>query len=447
MVHPRRPLLAIAAFALSWGIGCDGAKYDDDDTAAADDDATAADDDDTAADDDDTTATDDDDDSGNVDGDGDGWIADLDCDDGNPEVHPGAFDWCGDQVDQDCSGAADDATLQMLPPVLSDEPFTYAPLSVGDFRGFGFSDVAVASYQLEVHLLHGDWSGTLAGSSQVAGISDALGVFGGDFDGDGDPDLVLTRQMGCPLRQLENNGSGVFSPVGDVPCSGTPAWGAVADLDGSGTPDLVLVDPAGAALDVFLGDGAGFTPLPPYTPLVQPWDVALADFDGDAWPDLVVSSSTGGVAALQGTGVGTFTSMGEIGGAGGAEIGVAADVDGDGLDDLVAVLADGSVEVARNGGDGAFEAAVPVDIPPGGRFATEFDATGDGLPEIVVCADGGLTFLINDGTGAFPTHELMLLELGGECRPTGLDLGGTPNEELLVSAPGAPGYYVIQVCD
>ncbi len=444
MVRLRRPLSILAALAL--GVGCGGAQYDDDDTTAGDDDVTAGDDDTTPPDDDDATPTDDDDDSGNADGDGDGWIADLDCDDNDPDVHPGAFDWCGDGVDQDCSGEFDDATLQVLPPVLADEPFTYAPVSVGDFRGFGFADVAVASYQLGVHVLHGDWSGTIAGSSQVAGIFDALGAFGGDFDGDGDPDLVVTRQTGCPLRQLQNNGSGVFSTVGDVPCSGTPAWGAVADLDASGTPDLVLVDPAGAALDVFLGDGAGFTALPPYTPQVMPWDVALADFDGDAWPDLVVSSSNGGVAALQGTGNGTFASMGEIGGGAGAEIGVAADVDGDGLDDLIAVLADGTVEVARNGGDGAFEATVPAEIPPGGRFAAAMDATGDGLPEIVVCSDGGLTFLLNDGTGAFPTYELMLLELGGECRPTAVDLGGTPHEELLVSAPGAPGYYVVQVC-
>ena len=31
-----------------------------------------------------------------------------DCDDGDPNTHPGAMDVCGDRVDQDCDGAADE---------------------------------------------------------------------------------------------------------------------------------------------------------------------------------------------------------------------------------------------------------------------------------------------------------------------------------------------------
>ncbi len=39
------------------------------------------------------------------DADGDGFAADVDCDDGDPSVHPGAVEVCGDGIDQDCSGA------------------------------------------------------------------------------------------------------------------------------------------------------------------------------------------------------------------------------------------------------------------------------------------------------------------------------------------------------
>ena len=39
------------------------------------------------------------------DADGDGFPADRDCDDGDPAVHPGAVETCGDGIDQDCSGA------------------------------------------------------------------------------------------------------------------------------------------------------------------------------------------------------------------------------------------------------------------------------------------------------------------------------------------------------
>lgn len=34
---------------------------------------------------------------------------DVDCDDGNAEVHPGAVEACGDGIDNDCDGAVDGA--------------------------------------------------------------------------------------------------------------------------------------------------------------------------------------------------------------------------------------------------------------------------------------------------------------------------------------------------
>jgi len=44
-----------------------------------------------------------------ADGDGDGHTCDDDCDEGDPERYAGATDTCGDGIDQDCSGRADDA--------------------------------------------------------------------------------------------------------------------------------------------------------------------------------------------------------------------------------------------------------------------------------------------------------------------------------------------------
>lgn len=51
-------------------------------------------------------------DSGLEDKDNDGYVSDQDCDEDNPLIHPGAMDFCGDGIDQDCNGA--DATC--LPP-------------------------------------------------------------------------------------------------------------------------------------------------------------------------------------------------------------------------------------------------------------------------------------------------------------------------------------------
>src|SRR5690606_27971955 len=46
--------------------------------------------------------------SGEIDADGDGYGC-MDCDDAAPGVHPGAAELCGNGIDDDCSGLADDA--------------------------------------------------------------------------------------------------------------------------------------------------------------------------------------------------------------------------------------------------------------------------------------------------------------------------------------------------
>ncbi|MFM7204134.1 MAG: putative metal-binding motif-containing protein, partial [Myxococcota bacterium] len=45
-----------------------------------------------------------------IDGDGDGYHAESDCDDGNPAINPDAVEAC-DGLDNDCSGVADDRVV------------------------------------------------------------------------------------------------------------------------------------------------------------------------------------------------------------------------------------------------------------------------------------------------------------------------------------------------
>jgi hypothetical protein len=54
-----------------------------------------------------------------VDRDGDGHGC-MDCDDQDPAVHPGAFDTCGNQVDDDCSGLVDDNPTCDCPTAVAD---------------------------------------------------------------------------------------------------------------------------------------------------------------------------------------------------------------------------------------------------------------------------------------------------------------------------------------
>ncbi len=101
---------------LSLGLTAPGCPtvVDDDDSAGDDDDATGDDDDatgddDDATGDDDDSAGDDDDSAGDdpTDGDNDGVDSSSDCDDGDPNVYPGADETCDDAIDNDCDATTD----------------------------------------------------------------------------------------------------------------------------------------------------------------------------------------------------------------------------------------------------------------------------------------------------------------------------------------------------
>jgi len=96
-------VILLSLFAACWLIACSDGDDDDDDND---------DDDDDNNDDDNNDDNDTGDDDTCPDADGDGYTDEEcggeDCDDSNGSIHPGANDICGDFIDQDCDGVADD---------------------------------------------------------------------------------------------------------------------------------------------------------------------------------------------------------------------------------------------------------------------------------------------------------------------------------------------------
>lgn len=133
----------------------------------------------------------------------------------------------------------------------------------------------------------------------------------GDFDADGDPDLVVTAFAGAPSWLLRNDG-GRFLEAGRIGPGGMFHSGIASDLDGDGHLDLALLSyrltaaalPSdllkaenGEPIVLLRGDGAlGFSPWPiPKQTLTHRWSLAAVagDLLGLGRPQLYVANDFG----------------------------------------------------------------------------------------------------------------------------------------------------------
>jgi hypothetical protein len=193
---------------------------------------------------------------------------------------------------------------------------TPTAVAVGQFiTGDPVDDLVVAnagSNDISVLIGNNQGYGTFTSGSAAPAGEDPVAVAVGDFNNDGNLDVVVANggSSGSTVSILLGNGDGTFQSATHYSTGGTsPSAVKVADFNQDGKPDIVVTNADSATVSVLLGNGDGtFQPAATYAVGNGPSAVAVGNFiTSNKYPDLVVANATDGtVSVLINNGDGTF---------------------------------------------------------------------------------------------------------------------------------------------
>jgi hypothetical protein len=315
-------------------------------------------------------------------------------------------------------------------------------LRTADFNGDGKLDIATAnSGGNNVSILLGNGSGGFGGPNNfpVTAGSSPRSIRFGDFDQDGDMDLVTANSATANVAVLLNNGSGSFGAATDYPTGTSPLELSVGDLNLDGKPDIAVTNSGASNVSVLLGNGSGgfgvATNLPVNNSVRA---VVAADLNLDGRLDLVMRSATAvfpgpsiqNVAVLLNTCSAQPCSSIEFAEAMGSPYSqgtgpstdpiaaVASDFNVDGKPDVaVANFGTNNIMILLGNGGGGFAPAAGSPFAAGSTPSALAvgDYNLDGKPDLAIANGifpGTVTILLNNGSGGFAPAAGSPVSLG-----------------------------------
>jgi hypothetical protein len=338
-------------------------------------------------------------------------------------------------------------------------------VAIADFTGDGFADLAVVnSLDNTVTVLLGNGKGAFGPSTgSPFGVGNQpVSVAIADFNGDGNPDLVVANGQDGTVTVLLGNGMGQFVASAKSPFTvgTTPVSVAVADFNGDGIADLAVANSGSNDVTVLLGDGKGdFLPAvkSPFLVGNVPSFIVAADFNADENVDLAVANdSDGTVTVLLGNGSAGFTaSSGGPFGVGTQPVSLAvSDFNADGnLDLAVANAGSGNVTVLLGNGSGGFAASGGSPFTTGTlpTAVVVGDFNGDGYPDLAVANEGSannVMVLLGNGHGSFQPEPSSPFTAG--VNPQSMAVGnfnGDGKTDLAVANSGGGNVTILLGAD
>jgi Bacterial Ig-like domain/FG-GAP-like repeat/FlgD Ig-like domain len=299
-----------------------------------------------------------------------------------------------------------------------------SPNEMGDFDNDGEIDLVVGNVNNDkISILFGDGTGDFPNgrkTSYTAGAS-VRGVGVLDLNGDGWDDIVTANRSASNLSIFLNNGDGTFAPAVAKEAGGSGEFSiAVADANNDGRLDVFCgIFNIPRSIIVLLSDGnGGLTAQPPVGVSGRPWQTIVGDLNNDGNVDVATDDTDGGrVAVLIGNGLGGlgaptyYLSGGSIGS---YPLAIdAGDIDGDGDLELVSSNYSVGTWTLFENSAGVFVNPRTLNSSTSGSCATLHDRNNDGALDItgVDEIDDWVYFFQNDPlpTGVRPAGVTVAL--------------------------------------
>jgi hypothetical protein len=277
--------------------------------------------------------------------------------------------------------------------------------------------------------------------------------FGSDLNNDGDQDVVTADINGGTISVLANNGNGTFAPRTPYAAGNLIRQVFGGDFDGDNDIDLVSTSTNTNLLYLWYNNGDGTYPAVAQTfsqVAARPFAVETGDFNLDGHLDIAVASQVpsvfDSVTVLMNNGTGGFTRTGayRVGGDGSWELS-GNDFAADGDFDIAVVNSANPQRMGFlvNDGTGAFptRSTVVTGAFPLGAFTADLDGDND-IDAIASNFSGSsISIFTNDGLGTFTLSATLLVRISGSYT-WAHDLDGDGDLDLSVADEIADSIFV-----
>lgn len=235
------------------------------------------------------------------------------------------------------------------------DPCLGCQLLSSDFDGNGFPDLTLLDEHLTntIRLIFNEGSWSFSGQTlDVTPYQAPIGIT--DATGDGLDDIILsTDDSDQELAVLPSRGNGSFNTPITSDVTQDATWAFPGDFDGDGDQDLLVVKYARHDIVLLRNDSSGrFEDLGAVARYTHPRGIGVADLNNDGFDDFIAGSQTLPESAIYfSNGDGSFSDGTPIwihgDTVGGMVTAVATDMNSDGSLDLVLAGADGSGQAGK----------------------------------------------------------------------------------------------------